>query len=255
MAEAIRLQKFLASAGVASRRKSEAIILEGRVSVNGKVITELGTKVHPRNDVVSLDGERIRSQGRDVYMVMNKPQGTICTEDDPHHRPKAHDLLPPGQPRLFSIGRLDYNTEGVIIFTTDGEMAEILSRPSTGMTKLYRVKIQGPPDEHLVRRFNEGVRLEDGYRTKPAPTEVVQRTRTNTWYEVVLTESKNRQIHRMTEACGGRVLKLWRLAFGPVQVENLRSGESRHLTPAEIASLKEVVTSQRTRKKARHKKK
>jgi 23S rRNA pseudouridine2605 synthase len=251
MAESVRLQKFLAGAGIASRRKAEAIILEGRVCVNGKVVTELGTKVNGRNDVVSVDGERVRVAKQAVYMVMNKPMGTICSEDDPHHRPRAHDLLPGGLPRLFTIGRLDYNTEGALIFTTDGEMSEALSRPSAGLPKIYQVKIQGPPDEHMVRRFNEGVRLDDGYRTKPAPTELIRRTRTNTWFEVVLTEGKNRQIHRMADACGKRVLKLWRTAFGPVTVGDLRPGESRNLSAAEISALKDVVRSNKSRKKDR----
>jgi 23S rRNA pseudouridine2605 synthase len=254
MSEPIRLQKFLAGAGVASRRKAEAIIQAGRVTVNGNVVTEMGTKVHPRNDVVSVDGERVRARRSDVYMVLNKPQGTICSEDDPHNRPRAHDLLPAGLPRLFSVGRLDFNSEGVLIFTSDGALAETLSRPGTGVPKIYRVKIQGEPDEHMIRRFNEGVRLEDGYRTKPAPTELVERTRTNCWYEVVLTEGKNRQIHRMAEACGRRVLKLWRTAFGPVRVEDLRVGESRNLTDAEIDGLKDAVKSANPHRNKRSKK-
>jgi len=237
----VRLQKFLSAAGVASRRKSETLIVNGRISVNGKTVTELGTKVHPRNDVICVDGQRVKAPNHPIYLLMHKPIATVCTEDDPQRRDTVHDLLPPGMPRLFSVGRLDYKTEGALLFTTNGNLADALTRPSSGVPKIYEVKIQGVVDEHLLRRFNEGIRLDDGHRTKPAPIEVIKRTKTNAWYEVVLTEGKNRQIHRMAEACGKQVLKLKRTAFGPVRLGHLKPGECRELTGHEVAQLKAAV--------------
>ena len=242
----VRLQKFLASAGIASRRQAELLISGSRISVNGAVITELGTRVDPVSDSVEVDGVRVRQQ-EPVYLIMNKPKGTVCTERDPDGRPRVIDLLPKGLPRAFSIGRLDWDTEGLLLFTNDGELAKALLDPQRHVPRIYRVKIQGPVDQHLLRRFNEGVRLPDGYRTKPSPIEVVSRTDTNAWYEVVLSEGKNRQIHRMVEACGHRVLKLVRLSYGPVQLGTLPLGRCRILTDGEVDALESAAGVRRER--------
>ncbi len=242
----IRLQKFLSGAGLTSRRKGEEMIAAGRVTVNGQVVTELGTRVNPLKDNVAVDGARVR-MGAPVYVLMHKPKGTVCSERDPEGRARVHDLLPKGLPRVFTVGRLDWDTEGLLLFTNDGDLAKALMDPVQHVPRVYRVKIQGQPDPHLVRRFNEGVRLPSGYRTRSAPIELVQRTDTNAWYEVVLSEGKNRQIHRMVEACGRRVLKLVRVAYGTVRIGTLPPGKCRMLTPEEVAGLEEAVGLQRGR--------
>ena len=251
MAE-VRLQKFLSAAGVASRRKAETMIQLGRIGVNGERVKELGTKVDPSADTVTLDGEEVKLPATPLYYVMNKPRATVCTENDPERRQRVHELLPPGLPRMFTIGRLDYDTEGVLLFTTDGDLAKGLTDPARAVPKVYEVKIQGEPDPHLLRRFNEGVNLDDGTRTKPAPTELVHRTKTNAWYEVVLIEGKNRQIHRMAAACGKRVLKLRRISFGAVEGRGLKTGQVRQLVPDEINALRKdagVKAPERIQKK------
>lgn len=232
----VRLQKFLSAAGIASRRKAETLITEGRVSVNGKQCTVLGTKVDPQKDKVVVDGKRVR-QSAPIYLAMNKPRATLCTESDPEGRERVHDLLPPGLPRVFTVGRLDFDTEGLLLFTNDGDLAKALTDRKNAVPRIYRVKIQGEHDPHLLRRFNQGVRLDDGHRTKPSPTELLERTRTNAWYEVILTEGMNRQIHRMAEACGRRVLKIRRDAFGPIRLDALRVGHVRHLNSGEVRDL------------------
>jgi len=236
MGDAVRLQKFLSAAGIASRRKAEVMITAGRVSVNGKKCTELGTKVDPSKDAVSVDGTPVKRPEL-LYYLMHKPRATLCTESDPEGRDRVHDLLPKHLPRLFTVGRLDYDNEGVLLFTTDGELAKALTDPKQAVTRVYEVKIQGEPDPHLLRRFNEGLRLDDGRRTKPSPTELIKRTKTNAWYEVVLTEGMNRQIHRMAMACGRTVLKIRRIAYGPVRLGALKLGRTRQLTPMEVGGL------------------
>jgi 23S rRNA pseudouridine2605 synthase len=244
----MRLQRFLSAAGVASRRKAENWIVEGRVTVNGEVVTELGTKVTPRQDHVEVDGEHIRMPDAPLYYLMNKPPGTVCTESDPEGRPRVHELLPPGLPRLFTVGRLDWDTEGVLLFTNDGELAKSLTDPRIAVPRIYEVKIQGAPDMHLVRRFNEGVRLEDGRMTRPSPTEIIRRTKTNFWISMVLTEGKNRQIHRMTQACGRRVLKLHRVNYGGINLIGLRTGQCRPLYEHEVNQLVEAAGLKRARR-------
>ena len=251
MTESIRLQKYLSQCGIASRRQAETYITAGRVTVNGKVTTVLGSRIDPDKDVVEVDHRKISPPKTPIYVVMNKPRATVCTEHDPQGRDKVHDLLPKSLPRLFTVGRLDYDSEGVLLFTTDGEMAQRLTTPDSGVPKVYEVKIQGPVDEHVIRRFNEGVRLDDGRRTKPAICEVVRTTRTNAWYEVVLTEGKNRQIHRMAMACGKTVLKLRRTMFGPISLGFLKPGEVRPLRDEEIEALTGVA-GLKSKRRAEH---
>lgn len=247
----MRLQKLLSRAGIASRRKAELLITSGRVSVNGEPCKTLGTRVDPLTDVISVDGDRIEIPRQPFYVLMNKPRGTVCTEKDPEGRERVHDLLPPGLPRLFTIGRLDWDTEGLLLFTTDGELAAALTSPENAVPRIYDVKIQGPPDPDLLRRFNDGVRLDDGRRTKPAPTELARRTETNCWYTVVLTEGMNRQIHRMAMACGKRVLKIRRTDYGPINLEGLKLAKTRPLTDAEVKGLVAAVGLSRKRRAER----
>ncbi|MFT5432130.1 MAG: 23S rRNA pseudouridine2605 synthase [Myxococcota bacterium] len=251
MSDPVRLQKYLSAAGVASRRKSEALITEGRVSVNGVVVNELGSKVDPATAEVTVDGLSVGLPASPIYLMMNKPRATVCTESDPEGRERVHDLLPRGLPRLFTIGRLDYDTEGLLLFTNDGDLAAKLTSPHKAVPRVYEVKVQGDADSHMVRRWSEGVRLDDGSRTRPSPTELLSRTRSNAWYSVVLTEGKNRQIHRMAAACGKRVLKLRRVSYGPILLGNLRHGTSRGLAGHEVAGLMAAVQMAPTRRAKR----
>jgi 23S rRNA pseudouridine2605 synthase len=251
MSDPVRLQKYLSAAGVASRRKSEALITEGRVSVNGVVVNELGSKVDPATAEVTVDGFSVGLPSAPLYVMMNKPRATVCTESDPEGRERVHDLLPRGLPRLFTIGRLDYDTEGLLLFTNDGDLAAKLTSPNKSVPRVYEVKVQGDADTHMVRRWSEGVRLDDGSRTRPSPTELLSRTRSNAWYSVVLTEGKNRQIHRMAAACGKRVLKLRRVSYGPIVLGNLRHGTSRGLTSYEVGGLMAAVQMSQPRRSKR----
>ena len=244
----MRLQRFLSAAGIASRRKAEIWIVDGRVTLNGQTVTELGTKVDPERDRVEVDGEHIQMPEAPLYYLLHKPPGPVCTESDPEGRPRVHELLPQGLPRLFTVGRLDWDTEGILLFTNDGELAKALTDPKIAVPRIYEVKIQGPPDLHLVRRFNEGVRLDDGRMTRPAPTDIIRRTKTNFWISMVLTEGKNRQIHRMTQACGRRVLKLHRVNYGGIVLTGLRLGQCRPLRQQEVDLLVDAAGLKRARR-------
>ena len=237
MTETMRLQKFLSHAGIASRRASEKMIADGRVAVNGKAVRDMGTKVDPFSDVVKVDDQIVQPPDKSFYLMMNKPPKTVCTEKDPQGRKKVGDLLPKHIPRIFTIGRLDYHTEGLLLFTNDGELSQALMKPSSAVAKIYHVKIQGPPDPEIVARFERGVRLEDGTRTKPSPTELLRTTKTNCWYEIILTEGKNRQIHRMFQTMRRTVLKLKRMNYGPLNLGLLDVGEHRFLSDNEVRSL------------------
>jgi len=237
MAEKIRLQKYLSHAGIASRRASEKLIVAGRVIVNGKTVKDLGTKVDPENDVVQVDNQTVEQADKPFYLMMNKPPKTVCTEHDPQGREKVGDLLPKNIPRIFTIGRLDYHTEGLLLFTNDGGLAQALMKPVNAVAKIYHVKIQGAPDPTIVERFERGVRLEDGTKTKPSPTELLRTTRTNCWYEIILTEGKNRQIHRMFQSLRRNVLKLKRVKYGPLNLGDLDISQHRFLTDNEVRSL------------------
>ncbi len=232
----MRLQRFLSQAGVASRRQSEKLITAGRVRINGQTVTELGTKVDPDADQIELDGAIVKPL-KPLYYVMNKPRQTVCTERDPEGRETVFSLLPNHLPRMFTVGRLDWDTEGLLLVTNDGELAHRLTDPSQAVAKVYEVKIQGPPDAHLERRFNEGLKLDDGRRTKASPTELMSRTDKNAWYSVILTEGMNRQIHRMAQACGRRVLKIRRVQYGPVLLGRVPFGKVRQLNEAEVKGL------------------
>jgi 23S rRNA pseudouridine2605 synthase len=232
-----RLQKVLARAGVASRRASEVLITAGRVRVNGRVVTELGTKVDPHKDRVEVDGKRVVAE-KPVYYLFHKPREMVTTLDDPEGRATLGEVFRRVPERVVPIGRLDYHTSGALLVTNDGDMVDALLRPRATVPKVYAVKFQGHLDVEELDALRNGVKLDDGYRTRKAELFVLREERTHTWVQITLTEGKNRQIHRMGDAIGHRVMRLARQSFAGITIEGLRPGEYRELTRDELNQLK-----------------
>ena len=240
--EKIRVQKILAQAGLASRREAEDWIREGRVFVNGK-IARLGDRADPGRDAVRVDDKRVHPRaGPKTYILLNKPRGYVTTVSDPQSRDTVLDLLPGGLRRgIRPVGRLDVQTEGLLLLTDDGDLARDLTDPSSGCPKEYRVKVSGQPDEKDLGRLRRGITIE-GKRTLPSTIERVSTTgrggEGNTWFRVVLTQGRNRQIRRMFELIGHPVSKLRRIAIGSLRDERLPTGAYRRLSETEVAALR-----------------
>ena len=232
-----RLQKILAHAGVASRRACEAMILEGRVQVNGVTITELGAKADPRRDTVTLDLQPIQKEAP-VYILVNKPKGYVTTVKDDEGRPTVMALLSGVEARVYPVGRLDFNSEGLLLMTNDGEMAQRLASPDHHVPKVYLVKVHRTPRPETLDEMREGFRL-DGQKLKPCGIEFHDR-QDNPWLRVTLIEGKNQQIRKMFAAVGHPVSKLRRIQFGPLDDPYLKPGEWRYLNPQELAALKSL---------------
>ncbi len=235
-----RLQKLIAEAGIASRRHAEEMIRAGEVTVNGKVVTELGTKADPERDHIKVRGRlinpRLKSREK-VYVLLNKPRGYLSSVSDPEGRPLVTELLPASLGRVHPVGRLDFNTEGLLLLTNDGEFTNFITAARNHVPKVYEVKVKGVPTENAINRLRRGVELEKGERTAPAEIKRVEETSTNAWFEVILHEGRNQQIRRMFDAIGHSVLKLRRKRIGFLQDERLKPKEWRLLTPAEVERL------------------
>ena len=243
-----RLQKILARAGLASRREAERWIIEGRVSVNGTVVRKLGTQAEPSRDSIRVDGKRIKLAAEPVYLALNKPAGVITTLNDPQQRPDITQFLEPlgEKQRVFPVGRLDFNSSGLILLTNDGELAQRLMHPRFGVKKLYHVKLSACPTELELGRLRKGIRLEDGM-TAPARVRVLEKLKKNAWIEIELHEGRNREVRRMFEALGYFVEKLIRVRIGNVELGRLAPGEIRPLMRTEIIKLKRAVGLQDSR--------
>lgn len=247
-----RLQKLLSAAGVASRRAAEAMILEGRVTLNGRVVTELGTKADLGKDHVKVDGKLLRLPSVHRYVLVNKPRGFVVTSDDPDGRPTVFSLLRNriGE-RLVAVGRLDFDSEGLLLLTNDGALVQKLTHPSGGCRKEYEVKVSGIPTPAQLDRLRRGITLDDGVRTAPAEMDVVETTPEkggaggNAWMRVILGEGRSRQIRRMFAAVGHPVSKLRRVAIGPIRDKALSPGKFRDLEPEEVAALRAIPPSPR----------
>ena len=270
----LRLQKILSTAGVSSRRAAERLIVEGRVSVNGRTATELGTKADPEHDDIRVDGRRIRPPARRLYILLNKPRGYITSRSDPHQRPTVLDLLREGGVReyVYPVGRLDYDSEGLLLLTSDGDLAARLTHPRHEVERTYEAYVAGTPDEQAIERLRRGIPL-DGKRTMPAEVKLLSRAvlhkaaphkaaphkaaphkaglhkavagekrtsdrRANGVLLITIREGRNRQVRRMCEAVGHPVRKLRRVRIGPITDRRLRVGEWRELTRQEVKKLK-----------------
>lgn len=238
-----RLQKLLAHAGVASRRRAEELILEGRVRVNGAVITELGTKADPERDHIKVDGKRVGAPELPVYLAMNKPKDFMSTVDDPEGRPTVMDLLRGVKARVYPVGRLDYASEGLLLLTNDGEFAKRITSAARHVTKTYLVKTNGALSPEQEEKFREGVPL-SGKKTAPAGLKLIQRAQ-NPWYEVRLIEGRQNQIRLMFKHFGRLVEKLKRVRIGFLELDSLQPGKFRHLTPAEVARFRKLLAMDR----------
>ena len=230
--EEIRLQKFLAQAGVASRRAAEQYITDGRVSVNGKVVTELGTKVSDR-DEICVDGERIKTESKKVYIMLNKPVGYVTTVSDDRGRPTVMELLDDMNKRVYPVGRLDFNTEGLLLLTNDGDFTYKVTHPKHKLDKTYHVWVTGKAKTHAIKLLERGVVI-DGKKTAPAQVDVLETTKGSAVLSITIHEGRNRQVRKMCHAVGFNVAALRRVYEGGITLGNLPLGRWRHLSPAEV---------------------
>jgi 23S rRNA pseudouridine2605 synthase len=236
----IRLQKILSAAGVASRRAAEQLITEGRVSVNGETVRQLGTKADPERDEIRVDGRRIGQAAAPLYLLLNKPRGYVTTRSDPEGRPTVLTLMPDIRAYVYPVGRLDYDSEGLLILTNDGDLAARLTHPSHEVPREYHARVLGVPDEHDLTRLRRGIVL-DGRRTAPASVrllKVLASRPQQALLAITLHEGRTRQVRRMCEAVGHPVTDLKRVRFGPIADDKLKLGAYRRLTEREVAALR-----------------
>lgn len=243
----VRLQRYLAMAGAGSRRHCEEFILTGRVTVDGKVVRELGTRIDPDTQKVQLDGEKVHVERR-VHYLLNKPVGYLCTNRDPDGRPRVIDLFPRDRERLFTVGRLDENSQGLILVTNDGELAHLLAHPRFRVRKIYHVQVAGVPTREIVDQLTQGAYFAEG-RFKAAEARMVKAQKQSAMLEIVLTEGQNREIRRLLAKLGHKVQRLQRVALGPLKLGTVPPGHYRPLTSQEVKELYTLVSGV-ARKKA-----
>lgn len=248
-----RLQKIIAAAGIASRRKAEELITQGRVSVNGQTVTELGSKADLDKDHIKVDGKMLQGAERHLYLLLNKPKGYVTTVSDPEGRPTVMDLVKHARARIYPVGRLDWASEGLLLLTNDGELAAKLMRAASHVPKTYLVKVAGRATEEEIEKLRRGIRIgaKPGERkmaaVHTAPAQIrVMKDAANPWYEVTLIEGKNRQIRRMFEEIGHHVEKIKRVRYGPLTLD-VEPGKSRELTPREVNALSKSVRERTSR--------
>jgi len=245
-----RLQKLIAQAGLASRRKAEVMIKEGRVRVNGRVVSELGTKADPRKDRIDVDGKRLVRPKTWTYIVLNKPPGTVTTAKDEFDRKTVLEVVKGIDARIYPVGRLDLDAEGVLILTNDGDLAASLTHPSGRIEKVYRCKVRGQVSDEAIERLTRGVILDDGFaqatsaRRMPARVEMEK----NSWIELTVTEGRNHLIKRMCDSVGHGVVRLQRRTFAGLSCPDLKAGEWRHLRRDELKKLKAQARSAKRRR-------
>lgn len=235
-----RLQKVLAAAGVASRRHSEELILAGQVKVNGETVKELGTKVDPEKDRIEVKGKLLAREPEKVYLMLYKPPGYVTTAKDPQGRPTVIDLVKDVGERVYPVGRLDFDTEGLLLLTNDGDLTYAMTHPKHEVSKTYMALVQGVPGPDKLKRFQKGLRLADG-PTAPAKVKLAKTVRGNAWLEITIHEGRNRQVRRMCETIGHPVLKLKRIKLGFLTLDRLEESKYRLLTKDEVKQLKQLA--------------
>ena len=236
----VRLQKVIAESGLASRRKAEEMIAQGRVTVNGAVVCELGTKVDPEKDHVKVDGRHLKPAPPQTFVMLNKPKNVVSTMSDPGGRGTIADLLPGVHVRVFPVGRLDFDSEGLMLLTNDGELAQLLLHPRHHVPKTYLVKVKGMLAPEHIDALETGIMLDDG-RTGPAVVKKVGKATENSWLEVTIFEGRKHQVKRMLDAVNHPVLKLKRIKFGPLTLGELSTGQYRYLTDREANAVRELA--------------
>ena len=246
----VRLQRFLAMAGVGARRECEELITSGRVTVDGKVVSELGARVVPGVNDVRLDGERVKQEKR-VYYMINKPTGVICTNHDQSGRPRAVDIIPRSRERLFTVGRLDEHSEGLLIITNDGELANELAHPRFQIPKVYRVQVQGVPTRETLAELRKGMYFAEG-KFKARDAQLKKAGKTSSVIDLTLTEGQNREVRRMLAKLGHKVLTLTRISLGNLKLGPLPVGNWRQLSPPELAALRELSHGKSRRSRRRN---
>ena len=239
----IRLQKLLSAAGVASRRAAERLMAEGRVSVNGKPVTELGTRADPEHEDIRVDGRRVTMVRRRIYLLLNKPRGYVTTRSDPEGRRTILDLIPRVREYLYPVGRLDYDSEGLLLVTNDGDLAARLMHPRYEVERTYQARVRGVPDDDALTRLARGI-LIDGRRTAPARIRRLtpHPSGSESTIEITIHEGRSRQVRRMCEAVEHPIVRLQRVRFGPIADHTLKAGTYRELTPREVALLKRATS-------------
>lgn len=244
-----RLQKILAQAGVASRRKCEELIASGQVEVNGEIVTELGTKADPTQDIITVNGKPIRNEKK-VYLMLNKPKGVITSAADPEGRKIVTDYLKGIKERVYPVGRLDYDTEGLLLLTNDGEFANLLTHPKHHVPKTYWATVKGVPHGTELDKLKQGIMLEDGM-THPAEVEYkdVDTEKNESVISITIYEGRNRQVRRMFEAISHPVIRLKRISFGDLLLQNLKRGVYRHLTKDEVEGLIKMAKTMKPNKR------
>jgi pseudouridine synthase len=236
----VRLNKFLAQAGVASRREADRMITEGRVSVNNTVIEELGVQIDPTKDSVRVDGRKVKVEKEEFYILLNKPKGYLVTAKDPFKRSTVLELLPKLKKRVFPVGRLDLNSEGLLLLTNNGELANRLMHPRYGIKKVYEVRTKGIPTRKNLQRLERGIYI-DGKKRAPARLTHLGSDLRSARIRIELTEGRKREVRRMFEAIGTSLFSLVRVNYAGLAIGNLKKGEWRYLTPSEVAGLKKKV--------------
>jgi len=236
-----RLQKLISAAGIASRRHAEELITAGQVNVNGKVVSELGAKADPTIDKIKVKGRLINAllqQHENIYVLLNKPRGYLTSMADPEGRPLVTELVPSSLGRLHPVGRLDFNTEGLLLLTNDGDFPNVVTAARNQIPKVYKVKVKGMPTDNAVERLRRGIAIAEGERTAPAEVRQLRSTEANGWFEVTLHQGRNQQIRRMFDAIGHSVTKLKRIRIGLLDDKFLATGQWRTLTDIEVKRLK-----------------
>jgi 23S rRNA pseudouridine2605 synthase len=240
-----RLQKIISAAGITSRRASEELILAGRVTVNGTVVTELGSKADPSADTITVDGKQLTVASKRLYILLYKPVGYMTTLDDPEGRPLVTELLKEVGERVYPVGRLDYNTEGLLLLTNDGEWANHLMHPRHEVEKEYHVRVRGKVHRSQLDQLANGVEIE-GRKTAPARVSIIKEGEQNDWFSLTIHEGRNRQVRRMCEAVSLAVVRLRRVRYGKLSLDTLKPGEFRYLTEAEVTALRHPYQKQGT---------